>query len=193
MKKVIKASSNRDEFVVRGNTWNETINKMKDLGFDVDSAYRRSPEDVVPFYYGKECWLCEVTKYFKGDYEIRSENMRRDTYFKDDNIEECDKITAAYADDDLIDDYDDEASFTEIACKQVQDSDGFMTEYTMYRDIESGEYVFVFGDRDIYHPEDGNFDWSCDTEEEAWEWFDSYGSEDSDDYDEDYYDEDDEM
>ena len=74
----------------------------------------------------------------------------------------------------------DEDNFTEIASKTVEDSDGFLTDYTMYRDTETGEYVFVLGDKDAYGPEDGNFDWSCDTEEEAWDWFNSYTSLDVD-------------
>ena len=49
-----------------------------------------------------------------------------------------------------------------------------MTDYTMYMNINTGEYVFILGDKDIYTPEDGNFDWECETEEEAREWFDSY-------------------
>jgi hypothetical protein len=52
--------------------------------------------------------------------------------------------------------------------------DGFLTDYTMYQNMNTGEYVFVFGDKDIYRPEDGNFDWECETEEEAKEWFDNY-------------------
>lgn len=79
--------------------------------------------------------------------------------------------------------YDDEPQFVEIASKEVADSDGFLTEYTMYRDVETGEYVFVFGDKDLYSPEDGDFDWSADSEQEAWEWFNSYGEPDEDDFD----------
>lgn len=84
------------------------------------------------------------------------------------------------------------SGFTEIASKEVQDADGFMTDYTMYRDTQTGEYVFVFGDKDIYKPESGDFDWSCDTEQEAWDWFNDYqgfAEEDEDEYDEDEYDE----
>lgn len=83
-------------------------------------------------------------------------------------------------DDDEDDDDEDVSNFTEIASKTVEDSDGFLTDYTMYRDTETGEYVFVFGDKDAYSPEDGNFDWSCDTEKEAWDWFNSYTGLDED-------------
>lgn len=64
--------------------------------------------------------------------------------------------------------------YTEIETKEVLDSDGFYTDYTMYKDNMNDRYVFVFGDKDIYRPDDGIFDWEADTEKEAYEWFDSY-------------------
>ena len=73
--------------------------------------------------------------------------------------------------------------FIEKAIKWVKDADGFLTDYTMYFDTETEEYVFVFGDKDIYLPENSDFDWQCETETEAWEWFDSYnGFEEDDEY-----------
>lgn len=87
-----------------------------------------------------------------------------------------------------------------VTSKQVQDSDGFWTDYTMYAHIQAPtdvwydllrnemtsiedipdeyitEYVFVFGDNDVYDPNDGmtSFDWECDSEKEAWDWFQDY-------------------
>lgn len=58
--------------------------------------------------------------------------------------------------------------------KSVLDSDGFYTDYTMYLDTETGNYIFIFGDNDIYSPEDTEPDWECETEEEANEYFDEY-------------------
>lgn len=74
----------------------------------------------------------------------------------------------------LFDEDERTSKYTEIASKSVEDSDGFITDYTMYRDIVTGEYVFVYGDKDIYSPDDEEFDWSCDTEAQAWEWFNDY-------------------
>lgn len=79
-----------------------------------------------------------------------------------------------YYDDELFKNNLENSPYTEIASKQVPDSDGFMTDYTMYRNINTGEYVFVFGDKDVYSPDNGNSDWSCDTEAEAQEWFNNY-------------------
>ena len=81
--------------------------------------------------------------------------------------------------DDDIDSFDyDETTSTKryefVKSKSVIDMDGFNTDYTMYHDLETDTYVFVFGDSDIYGPEDGDFDWECDSLAEAEEWFDSY-------------------
>lgn len=77
----------------------------------------------------------------------------------------------------LNEDWDDEESeWTEMDSKSVRDSDGFLTDYTWYWRNNNGEdqHVFVFGDSDLYRPEDGYFDWECDSLEEAQDWFDSY-------------------
>ena len=69
---------------------------------------------------------------------------------------------------------DPEERYEFVDVKSVQDSDGFYTDYTMYHDIVEDRYVFVFGDSDLYRPESGDFDWECDSEKEAWEWFNDY-------------------
>lgn len=61
-----------------------------------------------------------------------------------------------------------------IETKQVYDSNGFLTDYTWYKDTDTGSNVFVFGDRDIYSPEDGEFDQEEENDEVAKEWFDNY-------------------
>ncbi len=91
------------------------------------------------------------------------------------DIEECTSVTAS--------DHEEDSIYEKIASKQVPDWDGFYTDYTMYRNVETGEYVFVFGDNDIYSPEDSDHDYECETEDEAYEWFDSYTGFDDDDDD----------
>lgn len=59
-----------------------------------------------------------------------------------------------------------------IARKEVQDSDGFWTDYTWYQ-MSDGTHVFIFGDSDIYGPEDTP-DYECDSYEEAADWFAYY-------------------
>lgn len=107
-------------------------------------------------------------------------------------------------------------TYLTVDSKSVPDSDGFMTDYTWYVRIRctydewyswlksrSGHnthshtlgdipeeyidgYVFVFGDSDLYTPEDGDFDFECESYEEAVEWFDDYHGFD-DEYEDSYY------
>ena len=64
-------------------------------------------------------------------------------------------------------------SYERVASKSVLDSDGFYTDYTWYKS-EDGLNVFVFGDNEVYTPEEGNFDFETENDDEAQEWFDSY-------------------
>lgn len=89
--------------------------------------------------------------------------------------------TSVESSDDFAYDWEINGNFEKIASKQVPDSDGFYTDYTMYQNLETGEFVFVFGDDDYYSPEDGNYDYECDSEEEAWEWYNSYNGFDDED------------
>lgn len=67
--------------------------------------------------------------------------------------------------------------------KDVYDGD-FLTDYSLYRRMPYGDkFVTVFGDRDLYRPEDGDWDMEFDTEEEAVDWFMDYQSEEGEDYD----------
>lgn len=100
--------------------------------------------------------------------------------------DDVDALSYYYNEEDIRDALND--VWEEKASKSVPDSDGFMTDYTMYRNINTGEYVFVFGDKDIYRPEDGYFDWECETEQEATEWFDNYNG--FDDFDDETFSED---
>lgn len=77
-----------------------------------------------------------------------------------------------------------ESVWEEVASKTVEDSNGFPTDYTMYTDGD--RYIFMFGDKEIYTPDPDYADWEAETEERAWEWFNSYNGfadEDDDEYD----------
>lgn len=64
-----------------------------------------------------------------------------------------------------------------IRSKSVEDSDGFLTDYTMWANEDGSKYVFVFGDNDLYSPDNTDCDWECDSYEEAKEWFEGYDNE----------------
>lgn len=60
--------------------------------------------------------------------------------------------------------------------KAVQDFDGFWTEYSLYSDGE--KFVCVFGDHELYGPEDeGNWDIETECEQEAYDFFNNYNTE----------------
>lgn len=90
-----------------------------------------------------------------------------------------------------IDEYDDEFYkgddgnfYKELKSKSVYDSDGFTTDYSLYMKVVPNgskadvEFVTVFGDNELYRPEDGYYDFETNNAEEAFEWFDNYDTED---------------
>lgn len=86
------------------------------------------------------------------------------------------KVTVKNEDYDWYDDDDDdeETGYEFVRSKEVYDSNGFLTEYTWYRRKSDGLNVFVFGDRDLYRPEDGGWDYETEGEENAWDWYSNY-------------------
>lgn len=190
----IEGSVQGFDFTFREPTWADMVETLSREGLEVDSAYRREPEKHVPLISadGKH-YIIEVTQYFAGDYECRSENMQIDHYY--DDVDQCDGIqpraeVITGSDDDPIyrgpgddDDYPDREHpdthrYVQLRSKSVQDSDGFYTDYTMYfmtdPDYVGDRYVMIFGDSDIYNPDNTEPDWECETKEQADEWFDNY-------------------
>ena len=86
--------------------------------------------------------------------------------------------------------FKDTQDWEEVASKQVLDSDGFYTDYTWYKtNTPDGEkHIFIFGDKDIYEPDEGYADWISYTEQSAKEWFDNYNGFEDDEDDEEYID-----
>ena len=70
------------------------------------------------------------------------------------------------------DEYD--TTWIKLAQKQVPDSDGFYTDYTMYISDDGTSYIFMFGDEDIYGPDPQYADYECSDWDEASEWWDDY-------------------
>lgn len=68
----------------------------------------------------------------------------------------------------------DEERYTLIKSKSVEDADGFYTDYTMYKDNVTGNFVFIFGDNEVYTPENESPDYVAKTAKEAYDWFDNY-------------------
>lgn len=81
---------------------------------------------------------------------------------------------------------DDDSKWEELRTKHVLDSDGLLTDYTLYVNSDGSQYICMFGDKDIYEPDPDYADWEGDSQEEAYEWFDSYSVGD-DEYSDDIY------
>ena len=72
---------------------------------------------------------------------------------------------------------DDSFDWEYVDSKEVEDSDGFMTEYTWYKRLlpsSEEQHIFIFGDSDIYGPDDSYADAEFDSYDLAKEWFDNY-------------------
>ena len=108
----------------------------------------------------------------------------KDLINKDTDADVINAFLKSRTDDNLKENYDfsdfDDSEFEVVEIKSVKDSDGFYNDYTWYKHPEYGN-VFVFGDHDIYRPEDGNFDWETESDEEAEEWFENYTGFDDED------------
>lgn len=69
--------------------------------------------------------------------------------------------------------------------KHVRDSDGMLTDYALYTTKDEDKYICMFGDADVYAPDEMYADAEFDTEDEALEWFENYvgpGDEEDDIY-----------
>ena len=71
--------------------------------------------------------------------------------------------------------------YKKLKSKEVQDFDGWWTEYTLYCSPDKEYYFCILGDPDIYNtPEDA--DWEGYSEWEAYEWFDDYEASEEEEY-----------
>lgn len=83
--------------------------------------------------------------------------------------EDTQPVKAAYDFED-----ENEGRYERVDTKQVVDYDGFTTDYTLWHDLSDDTYFCVFGDRDIYGPDDSDRDYETDSYDAAMEWFDLY-------------------
>lgn len=62
----------------------------------------------------------------------------------------------------------------ELESKSVEDTDGFMAEYTLYKQIGEELYICMFGDKEVYPPDVDYADVLFEDYDQAKEWFDTY-------------------
>lgn len=162
---------------------------------DLEYFYEVYPEAMEPILIrngatpDKDNWLdgCNIPQaynealaYFESKYDNDDEYSELDTgvgsrlgwsnYIQSGIYEELDS-------DDYVDDW------RELASKSVEDSDGFNTDYTLYTNGET--YICMFGDKDLYEPDEAYADYETENEQDAWEWFNSYAgfADEEDEYD----------
>lgn len=75
-----------------------------------------------------------------------------------------------------------DSEWRELETKQITDSDGFLTDYTLY--TNGVTYICMYGDKDVYSPDIDEADYESDSEDEAYDWFNNYNG-----FDENYVDE----
>lgn len=88
-------------------------------------------------------------------------------------------LSSIYTDDE------DDSPYQYLESKQVLDSDGFYTDYTLYLNTDTGNYICMFGDNDVYEPDEDYADYVTDSKSTAYEWFENYHGFEDDEDDED--------
>lgn len=74
MKRYIKCSTNTCK--ATGRTWSEFIRNIKsDLGYEVDSVYRRTLDQLILMYLDGVEYEGEITRYSDGTYELVCDNI----------------------------------------------------------------------------------------------------------------------
>ena len=154
----IKSASDILQYTAR--YWAELIEEIESEGYKVDSADRHKPAQWITAYKDGNEYEIEVTKYSDGTYEIVKADLVGSACASPKT-----KVTASWDEDD--------SEWIKLNRKYVLDSDGFYTDYTLY--TNGHEYICMFGDEEVYEPDPDYADFSTDSEEEAMEWFDSYG------------------
>lgn len=82
---------------------------------------------------------------------------------------------------------DEDSKWICLDIKYVRDSDGMLTDYALYTTKDEDKYICMFGDADVYAPDEMYADAEFDTEDEALEWFENYvGPGDEEDEDDIY-------
>lgn len=96
------------------------------------------------------------------------------------------KIIASYNESGIYEETED-PKWICLDIKHVRDSDGMLTDYALYTTKDEDKYICMFGDADVYAPDEMYADAEFDTEDEALEWFENYvGPGDEEDEDDIY-------
>lgn len=159
------------------------------IKFDGDTVETVYVED--PDYAGDEFYVAvDKSKELLKDYDVDHVEI---VYTVEDNFDKHEDVEYEYwtseeeVEENLNEDYPNTIGdrYYRIDIKHVKDSDGFLTDYTWWYDAATDQHIFIFGDSEVYTPEDSSPDWETDSEDTAQEWWDNYvGPYEDDDLDE---------
>lgn len=159
------------------------------IKFDGDTVETIDVED--PDYAGDEFYVAvDKSKELVKDYDVDHVEI---VYTVEDNFDKHEDVEYEYwtsgeeVEENLNEDYPNTIGdrYYRIDIKHVKDSDGFLTDYTWWYDAATDQHIFIFGDSEVYTPEDSSPDWETDSEDTAQEWWDNYvGPYEDDDLDE---------
>ena len=194
--RIIKGKSKY--YLVSSNPSLEEVNKHREFfGESLTEDFTEHEKDIIYqalATYDKE--YADMDANERDDFDNVHDDIKE--LLKKISLMEC--IKEAYG-DELPDDDDepvwdtefykaeDGNYYRELYSKTVKDSDDFITDYTLYMKVlpgggpDSVSFVTVFGDKDLYRPEDGDYDFECETPKEAFEWFENYDTEEEDEDD----------
>lgn len=148
------------------------------IKFDGDTVETIDVED--PDYAGDEFYVAvDKSKELVKDYDVDHVEI---VYTVEDNFDKHEAIEYEYwtsgeeVEENLNEAYPDTVGdrYYRIDIKHVKDSDGFLTDYTWWYDAATDQHIFIFGDSEVYTPEDSSPDWETDSEDTAQEWWDNY-------------------
>ena len=159
------------------------------IKFDGDTVETIDVED--PDYAGDEFYVAvDKSKELVKDYDVDHVEI---VYTVEDNFDKHEDVEYEYwtsgeeVEENLNEAYPNTIGdrYYRIDIKHVKDSDGFLTDYTWWYDAATDQHIFIFGDSEVYTPEDSSPDWETDSEDTAQEWWDNYvGPYEDDDLDE---------
>lgn len=159
------------------------------IKFDGDTVETVDVED--PDYAGDEFYVAvDKSKELVKDYDVDHVEI---VYTVEDNSDKHEDVEYEYwtsgeeVEENLNEAYPNTVDdrYYRIDIKHVKDSDGFLTDYTWWYDAATDQHIFIFGDSEVYTPEDSSPDWETDSEDTAREWWDNYvGPYEDDDLDE---------
>ena len=162
------------------------------IKFDGDTVETVDVED--PDYAGDEFYVAvDKSKELLKDYDVDHVEI---VYTVEDNFDKHEDVEYEYwtsgeeVEENLNEEYPDTVGdrYYRIDIKHVKDSDGFLTDYTWWYDAATDQHIFIFGDSEVYTPEDSSPDWETDSEDTAQEWWDNYvGPYEDDDLDEGFF------